>query len=230
MARETAKTTAAPEAPRGCACGCGETVERVFKQGHDQRLISHLAQDVVYHSFWDGTCLGILKVTEVKRLDMQDKINKVSAYVSTKLSESLAAKFESAAGRQWELEKSRDEREAAKAARKAENAAKPKRVRKSATAKAATPSEEAGDVAPAKPDLKIVKPTASNDDVDAAEAAADEATGFTLGQPVRVRVGKRTRNAKVTGMNRAGQVSAITYVNAGKDVVKTGDQFEIIVD
>ena len=101
---EAAAKTPTPDASTStCACGCGETVERTFKQGHDQRLISLLAQDLVYASVWNGTCAKILKVADRKN-DIQDNLDKVSAYISTKLSPGLAAKFESAAHRQWKLQ------------------------------------------------------------------------------------------------------------------------------
>src|SRR5690349_17291892 len=107
MAR-TNKTTE-PEAPTSavCKCGCGESVERSFKQGHDQRLISKLASDLVHGDVWGGTAAGILKEKEV-RTDIQARINKVRDYMAAKLSEPLALKFENAAHRAWELEKTRD--------------------------------------------------------------------------------------------------------------------------
>lgn len=214
------KKTKAPAELHNCACGCGESVERVFRQGHDQRLISILADETVN----GGRCRNILGVTEAKNLDIQDKINKVSAYVADKLSGALATKYENAASRAWELDKNRDEREAAKAARKAEAAAKPKRTRK-----AAAPSEEAGVAAPARP-LSIVKPTATNEDVDADETAQDNGA-LRLGAPVRVKLGnaKRIRNATVTGMNQAGKVTAITVMNGTRETVKT-DGFEVVTD
>lgn len=215
---------AQPKTARECACGCGETVARTFKQGHDQRLISLLASDIVYHDVWSGRCLGILKGDRVK-WDIQDKINEVSSYVSAKLSAGLAAKFEAAASRAWEQEKVKSNREAAKARRAEEKAAKPKRVRKAGAEPVATSSEEAE---VAKPTLKVVKPTATNDDVDAAEAASSPTS--KLGQPIKVRVGqgKRVRTATVTGMNQAGKVTAVTVTTAGKDSVKTEGQFTIV--
>lgn len=222
------KTTTPPET-RGCACGCGESVERVFKQGHDQRLISYLAEDIVYASRWDGSCMGILKTRLDRQADIQDRINKVSAYVSAKLSPALATKFESAAGRQWELQKNRDKRESDKQERRAANAAKPKRTRKSAT-----PSEEAGDakLATVTPidiaNPPTVKAVASNDDVDAAEAAADEARGYKPGDAIRVKVGKRVRNANVRGMSQSGMVTAVVLTTNGKETVKNEGEFEIV--
>lgn len=219
-ATKAPKKTAAAKAPKaapethGCACGCGEQVERTFRQGHDQRLISLLAEDVVYSSVWDGKCMGILKGTAV-RADQQEKINLVATYMRAKLTDALAVKFERAAARQWELQKGRDERADAKEARKAAAAAKPKKAAKKADE---TPA--------ARADLKIVKPTASNDDI--VDEDVPNANGVVLGAQVKVRVGKRVRNAKVTGMSQLGKVTAVTFQNAGKDVVKTGEEFEIV--
>jgi len=230
MAKTTAKTEA-PTESRGCACGCGESVERTFKQGHDQRLISRLAEDVVYQSVWDGSCLGILKTRLSRQADIQVRINTVRDYVAAKLSEPLAAKFESAVLRAWEQQKNKDAREQTRAARKAENAAKPKKTRKTVAAArtdAATPSEEAGAAAPKREVGKVVTATASNDDVDAEEAAADASTGLASGDSVRIKAGKRTRTAIVHGMNRAGKVTAVRFMNAGKEVIKTEGQFEIV--
>lgn len=236
MARATATKTTKPapettaEAPavtRNCACGCGESVERVFRQGHDQRLVSKLAQDIVYANVWDGKCLGILKNVDLKA-DIQVRIDKVSDYVAAKLTEALANKFEKAAARAWELEKTKSERADAKAARKAAADAKPKRARKVA----ADSSEEAEAAAPKPRTPRNTKPVATNADIDALEAqeSPEVAGGHRLGQEVKVRVGqaKRTRVAKVTGMNQAGKVTAVTVTTNGKDSVKTEDQFTIV--
>jgi hypothetical protein len=231
MARSTKSTTEAPAVPVPardvqCACGCGESVARTFKQGHDQVLISKLSSDLVYGDVWGGTAAGILKKTEVGT-DIQDRINKVAEYMRAKLTEALATKFENAVARTWELEKSRTERDAAKAARKAEAAAKPKRA-----TKAATPSEEAGDAPKPARKPRNTKPVATNADVDAEEAAADAATnGHKLGATVKVKIGKaaRLRTATVTGMNQAGKVTAVTIKTGDRETVKT-DGFVVVAD
>lgn len=218
-----AKTATTAETSKTCACGCGEPVVRLFKQGHDQRLVSNLASDLVHMDVWDGKCMGILKGAIV-RGDQQEKIDRVTAYVREKISDGLAAKVWSAAMRTWDLQKNKDAKEAAKAERKAAAAAKPKRTAK---AKAA-PSEEAGS---AREPKLITKAVASNADVDAAEAAADTNSGgtYTTGQGIRVLIGKRKRNATVHGMNQAGKVTAIALVNGGKEQIKT-DGFQIVND
>ena len=226
MAKTATTKTAAPAEPHTCACGCGEPVARTFKQGHDQRLISRLASDLVHADVWRGTCMGILKLKDVRR-DQQDKIDTVSAYVSEKLSEPLGAKVYNAAMRQWELQKNADERAAAKAERAKANADKPKRESKKGTAKPAAPSEEAGVAAPAEPKL-ITRAAASNDDVDAAEAALGNGQP-SPGAVVRVKVGKaRPREATVHGMNQAGKVTAVRYKVGKNEIIKTEGQFEIV--
>jgi ATPase subunit of ABC transporter with duplicated ATPase domains len=231
MARTKTTETPAPKPAeaKNCACGCGESVARTFKQGHDQILISRLASDIVYADQWGGTCAGIIKKTEVSA-DIQVRIDKVAAYMRGKLTDALAAKFVRAADRAWELEKTRDEREAAKAKRKSdrEAAAAAKKA-----AKAATPSEEAGSAPKPARKPRNTKPVATNADVDAieaeGEAAAEAATGPTLGATVKVKVGKaaRLRTATVTGMNQAGKVTAVTIKTGDREVVKT-DGFEVV--
>lgn len=225
--KTTAAKTKTAAAPSTCACGCGESVVRTFKQGHDQKLVSKLAEDIVYASVWDGACLGILKTRLDRAADIQDRITKVAEYMRAKLTPALADKFVRAAERQWELEKDKARLEQARAERKLAAANKPKRTKKAA----AVPSEEAGaTVTPITAAKRAtVTATATNDDVDKAEAAADAAQAG-LGQKVKIKAGKRTRNATVTGMNQAGKVTAVTFQNAGKDVVRTEGQFELVTD
>lgn len=221
MATKPATTATDPQAKSTCACGCGESVERTFKQGHDQRLISRLASDLVHGDVWEGTCASILKRGDAK-LDIQEKINKVSAYVASKLSPGLAAKFESAAARQWELQKGRNARSEAKAARRAEQANKPKRAKK------ATPSEEAGDakLATVTPidmaNPPTVKATASNDDVDAAEAGL-----VSLGATVKAKIGRTIKEATVVAMNQSGKATVLEYPGRGGKTART-EKFEIV--
>jgi hypothetical protein len=236
----TEKTAAKPKAAKtpaekhGCACGCGEQVERTFKQGHDQRLISLMASDLVYADVWKGTCNGILKGADV-RADIQDRMDKVAERISKGISEALSAKFVRAAHRAWELEKGKTERDEAKAARRAAaktaSATKTKR-----TKKATTSSEEAGVVASPAAQVasevknsrvgKSVVATASNADVDALDQEPTEPT-YTSGQKVKIRAGKRTRTATVRGMNQAGKVTAVAVLTNGVEKVLTEGQFEI---
>lgn len=239
----TTKTASTETRESTCRCGCGEPVTRLFKQGHDQRLVSLLASDLVYLDVWDGRCLGILTKSDAKT-DIQGRIDKVVGYVRVKLSEALGTKVYNAAMRAWELEKTRDQRAAAKAERKAAANAKPKRARKTsgqravdAATKGSVPSEVAGDApeAGAVPADKsrvgrVVTATASNADVDAAEAAMEEAAtnGAVMGQAIKVKVGKRSRTAYVHGMNQAGKVTAVRLVTSGVESIKTEGQFTIV--
>lgn len=233
MARAT-KPAADAQTASTCKCGCGESVARQFKQGHDQKLISLMASDIVHGDVWDGTCNGILKGA-IRRGDIQEKINVVQERMAKGISEALAAKFVRAAHRTWELEKTRDERAKAKAERKATKdkrataTAKRPANKKVGATKAATPSEEAG--GEAKPPLKLITTAkATNADVDAAEAAveADTKSGFQPGDPIRVKVGKRVRNGVVRGMNQAGKVTAVALTTNGREVVKTEGEFEVV--
>jgi hypothetical protein len=225
MARTAAaKTTTDANSTHGCACGCGETVERVFKQGHDQKLISKLASDLVYGDQWDGSCANILKTKVQRSADIAVRVQTVRDYVAAKLSEPLAEKFVRAATRAWELEKTKDARESAKAERKAAKAAKPTKkaiaARKTAKVEAAVPDE-----APASRVGQAVVATATNDDVDAEEAAI-----AGLGAEVRIKVGKRTRTATVRGMNQAGKVTAVAYLVGKNEIVKQDGQFELVTN
>ena len=232
------KTAKAPKPLVQCACGCGEKVARTFKQGHDQRLVSNLASDLVYENVWDGRCAGILTADEVKS-DIQGRIDKVTAYVRSKLSDPLANKVYNAAMRSWELEKTQGQREEGKAKRKAEaEAKKAAAATKRAAAKKAKADEAvqkgshvAGSPQPSgRPVGKVVTATATNEDVDAEEAAADaEAVpGFKPGDTVKVKVGKRTRTATVHGMNQAGKVTAVKLLTNGTETIKTEGQFQVV--
>lgn len=201
---------------RTCACGCGESVVRNFKQGHDQRMVSKLAQDLVYGNVWDGRAMGILSADEAKS-DIQGRIDKVTSYVRAKLTDPLATKVYNAAHRAWELEKNADSRaadkEAKRAAREAAKEAKASRKKDKAATAATAPAAE--------PKL-ITKATASNDDVDAAEAALPAGSmSHSLGQAVQVLVGKRRRNGVVHGMNQAGKVTAVKLTTGGVETIKT---------
>ena len=206
----TKAPTAAAAESKQCACGCGEPVVRLFKQGHDQKLVAKFASDLVYMNVWDGRCMGILKVKE-SRSDIEVKIDTVSAYVSEKLSEALGTKVYKAAMRAWELQKNADER-ASKRAERTKAAAEKKATRKP----------------------RPTKPVATNADVDAVEATPSEEAGDAstsgLGADIRVRVGKRARTAQVHGMNQAGKVTAIRYKVGNNEITKTEGQFEVLGD
>lgn len=243
MTKTTRTTAPKPDASAAatCACGCGETVERTFKQGHDQRLISYLASDLVHADVWAGTCANILKKSEV-RDDIQARMDKVSKYVAEKLSPGLAAKFVSAAHRQWEAQKNKDAKAAKKPVHK-------RPQRKTSGQKAvdaamaarenATPSEEAGDaIVPSAAARKasevknsrvgkVVTPTATNDDVDQAEAEADGKIG--LGVTVRAKIGRVVKDATVVAMNQSGKATVLEYSGRGGKPART-EKFEIVND
>lgn len=218
------KSTAAAETSKSCACGCGEPVARTFKQGHDQRLVSNLASDLVYMDVWEGRCMGILKGAIV-RGDQEEKINKVTEYVRAKISDGLAAKVYKAAMRTWELQKTRDARVASRTEKaEARKAAKEKTAARKAAAKKANVTPEAAAKA-IEPKL-ITKAVKSNADVDAADAELDtnDGTGpggprYATGQGIRVLLGRRKRNAVVRGMNQSGKVTAIAVTTNGKETV-----------
>lgn len=209
-----APKTATDVKTAACACGCGETVTRHFKQGHDQKMISEFAHNTVTG---DGRCRGILTVAQSKG-DIEVRIGQVRDYIAKKLSEGLAAKYENAALRQWEFQKAREAKVEARAARV-------RTAPKSRTKKAA-PSEEAGS-APDSRVGQVVTAKASNDDVDAAEAEQDSPLG--LGVPVRAMVKGRARNGKVGALNQSGKMTVFITTRAGKDTRHENTEgFEVV--
>lgn len=99
----TTKTTETPAA-RSCGCWCGEplTGKGTFRQGHDQRLVSRLATELV-----EGVLspeakrgLGLAKWDEAD--DIQNRIDELTAAVGRVYSAGLATKVNSAAMRRWE--------------------------------------------------------------------------------------------------------------------------------
>lgn len=115
-----------------CADGCGGRVNSprsTFLQGHDQRLISRLAVEVVEDVELSSFARKLLELDTVERYDdagdIQDRIDRVAAAVIMRFSSGLGFKFESAAHRRWELWTAKGER----AAQKALKVAAPKRTR-----------------------------------------------------------------------------------------------------
>jgi hypothetical protein len=234
----TTKTADAPAEAKTCRCGCGAPVNFQFIQGHDQRLISQLAHNT---ATGDGRCMGILTADEAKG-DIQARIDKVTAYIAEKLSAGLAAKYNSAAHRQWDLSVRQDNRQATRAERVAKAAAKTAHRAK----RAANPAGKKVATAPATPDpfdgvdeaigdhprqgnlATITKAKMSNEDVDVAEAAESEARMAVIGTPVRVVVGRRKRNANVHGINQAGKVTAVKLVTNGRETIKTEGEFTVL--
>jgi hypothetical protein len=176
-----------------CRCGCGETVnpKRFFRQGHDQRLISKLAADVVTGT---GTGLGILQSGEQ---DIQYRIDRVTEYVSTKLSEALGRKFHSAAMNAWANENKRAAKQAP-----VEPTDRDRQVAESILAL----SDQDDD------NLSAADPRELPDE------ASETQTNYALGAPVKVKVGRYTYDGFVHGMNQSGKVTAVRYTNkAGKE-------------
>lgn len=82
-----------------CRCGCGEMANpgRMFRQGHDQRLVGLLATDVVER---DGKLVGFDRLpADWSTSDMTDRIERAFRVITDRFSPALAAKFESAATR-----------------------------------------------------------------------------------------------------------------------------------
>lgn len=193
MAKKAADTQESPNAASAeeCRCGCGETVnaKRLFRQGHDQKLISKLLADVMTGS---GTGLGILSAEEAK-LDIQERISRVAAYVADKLSGPLSAKFGRAAMNAWANENKRQPHEPAESAKIAARLVAARQNR----------------------DREVAKQI-----LDADPPVSDE--GHTLGTKVQVKVGRYVYDGEVAGMNQAGKVTAVRYTNkAGKEHVLT---------
>ncbi|HEV7649374.1 MAG TPA: hypothetical protein VGP26_14570 [Actinophytocola sp.] len=101
------QTTTETTDPRHCLCGCGDAVtgKSRFRAGHDQRLVSSLATELV-----DGG--GSISAASIELLgvdsgavvnsDIEDAIRTVVARVGEVLSPGLAAKVDKAARRRWE--------------------------------------------------------------------------------------------------------------------------------
>jgi hypothetical protein len=203
-----------------CADGCGARVgsaKSTFLQGHDQRLISDLSFRVVDGEMgpFQRALLGLVdgkpttgEFRYAEESDIMDRINAIDAAVAARFSVALAAKFTSAAMAKWAKWGKRQEREAAKAERAANP--KPKRTR-APRAKAAT------------------EPT------EPAPAIETDTTKNTVGQPienlrgttVKVKVGRWTYDATVVGMNQAGKITAVEYLNK-KDEPTTTDRFKLV--
>lgn len=121
---ETLGNTKATKTP--CRCGCNLPTVRpdaMFLQGHDQRLVSILAHELIDSNLSEWN-LELLKLSNWdERVDIQLRIDKVVAAVARVFSTGLAVKTDSAAMRLWELENKRTEAAARKAERKANKSA-----------------------------------------------------------------------------------------------------------
>ncbi|OLF07762.1 hypothetical protein BLA60_25880 [Actinophytocola xinjiangensis] len=100
-------TTAVTEAatPRVCACNCGAAVAKKsrFRMGHDQRLVSDLAGQLVYGEDMPEGLVDLLGLGDWDpKADIEDRINIVVHRVAQEFSAGLANKVDSAARRRWE--------------------------------------------------------------------------------------------------------------------------------
>ena len=199
-----------PAAAKACACGCGEMVVRMFKQGHDQRLVSNLAVDLVDGT---GTGLGIIPKKRASD-DIQSRIDEVTDYVSKKLSPALAAKVNRAAMVRWD---------------------RALRNKKAAEAKASKPARATKNPKPAAP---VEQPQGPRHPVDPMAGLDGEPTedaplatdGYGLGAAVKVKVGRYVYDGTVAGMNQAGKVTAVNYVNkAGNErTIQTPREIKLV--
>lgn len=198
------KTETTPAEPKLCKCGCGATVKSSFAQGHDMRLISQLAENVVNGK--PPTANGALSQAKAKR-PVNERIELVAAMLTDRVSEAISAKFENAANRKVAQNTAKAERAAAKPA-KAATKAKP---RTKATAKTAVASAPVTAVAEdATPDPEPA------DDSNVAKRGIGPAAGdgLALGAPIVIQVRGRKVNATVHGMNQAGKVTMAVYSGA----------------
>lgn len=110
-------TTTTPETPVElpiCLCGCGKPVKyskSMFLQGHDQRLVSKLAFELVEAELSDQTKKTLQFTSKWNEgVDIQDRISLVTKQVEARFSTGLAAKVHRAAMRRWETYAARMEK------------------------------------------------------------------------------------------------------------------------
>lgn len=218
-----------------CADNCGaqtSSPRSTFLQGHDQRLISALAELTTYGeltTYW----IARLELSEgVNDADIQNRINEVSEAVQAKFSGGLASKYVSAAHNRW-----------AKEIRKEDLAdRRTKSKTKKAEAEAAAANREANKPAPkptptgkraARKQVAGLKKAQAVAPVEAAPAStvgqetADTAGKHLRGAAIRVKVGRWTYDGVVIGMNQTGKVTAVEILDKnGKE--KVVERFTIV--
>lgn len=205
-----------------CADGCGSRVnspKSTFLQGHDQKLIADLSTRVAVGEMgpFQRALLGLVdspkpaegEFSYIETGDIMDRINTVDAAMAIRFSAGLAGKFTSAAMAKWDKSLRRNALEAAKAERAANP--KPKRARKSR-------AKATDEPAPAEP-IAV--------ETDVAKSTAGQPIENLRGTEVKVKIGRWTYDAIVTGMNRAGKISAVEYTNKKGDSVTT-DKFALV--
>lgn len=214
---ENGPTDATPK--QYCADGCGARVgnpKSTFLQGHDQRLVSRLATEVVEHVALSDFARGLLTLTDYDdNDDIQDRIDQVHARVILRFSVGLGDKFNSAAHRRWELSGKRADR----AAQKAVKAAAPKKTRraKGALVEGADPA-----LAAANEQARL-----NHEPVGQQESTVGQEIVNLRGTEVQVKIGRWTYTAVVHGMNQKGKVTAVEYTD-GKGETKTTDKFTLV--
>ena len=207
MAPKTETATAAPA--NECKCGCGQTVTRNFAQGHDQKLVSTLAENIVNGKPPTGN--GALSQAKAKR-PVEERIELVAELLTKNISEGISAKFEKAALRKVEANERKTER-ADKKRESKENLVKA--PRKSRAAKAATkPAEEPEVVAE---DFDHIDPPAEDTTIAKRTVGPAETARLGLGANIKIKVRNRVIDARVAGLNQSGKVSAAIY-NGAKGV------------
>lgn len=206
-----------------CADGCGERVgsaRSTFLQGHDQRLVSRLAIEVVEHVALSDFARTLLELTDYDDAsDIQDRIDEVGARVVARFSPGLGAKFNSAAMRRWELWGKRADR----AAKKAAKATAPKKVRRIKGARAEGSNTA---LASANEQARLNHQPLPGT-VEAQKSTVGQELVNLRGTEVQVKIGRWTYTAVVHGMNQAGKVSAVEYTDK-KGETKTTDKFTLV--
>jgi hypothetical protein len=100
----TATNASETTAPKTCGCWCGEPLagKSTFRQGHDQRLVSRLAHELVGGALSPEAKSGLKLTSWDESGDIQDRIDELTAAVGRIYSAGLASKVNSAAMRRWE--------------------------------------------------------------------------------------------------------------------------------
>jgi hypothetical protein len=127
----TKNTTEAPAA-RLCGCWCGEQLagKSTFRQGHDQRLVSRLAHELVEGVLSPEAQTGLKLMNWEEANDIQHRIDELTAAVGRVYSAGLASKVNSAAMRRWEKAGKGKSAAAPVAAEPVEKPAEPKPTRR----------------------------------------------------------------------------------------------------
>lgn len=175
-----------------CACGCGaevnsaDHVQRLFRQGHDQRLIGMLASAAAQNREVGLNEGGMLTTGSAR------------TYGARFLKDGGCAKLDAAIKRAGE------------------RAARPKRT---AIQRAVADDRTTHGI------------SATTEDIQRAKDAPHPAGEPSMGDEIRVRIGRHEYYARVHGMNQAGKVTAVSYrTKANPDVEKVTERFVLLTD